>query len=69
MKNKFFGSSIEPACQYCVHSAENGGKLLCKNKKAVNPYDSCRKFEYSPLKRTPRAKPVLPDYNPDDFSL
>ena len=61
-KKKLFGNNIKPACKYCEHSSklsesdETEGesiKLNCAKFGEVKPYDSCKKFVYSPLKRIP----------------
>ena len=72
MSKKLFGSGIEPKCEYCTECVLTADKktALCKRKGFTTPDGSCRKFEYDPLKRTPRAKqPPLPEFTDEDFSL
>ncbi len=72
MAKKLFGSDIEPKCEYCAKCVLTADKktALCERKGFTAPDGSCRKFEYDPLKRTPRAKqPPLPEFKDEDFSL
>ncbi|MCL2633346.1 MAG: hypothetical protein FWD34_02405 [Oscillospiraceae bacterium] len=60
-KKKLFGNNIKPACKYCQFSSKIGDdeeseKLSCTKFGEVKPYDSCKKFEYSPLKRIPKKE-------------
>jgi hypothetical protein len=71
-KKKLFGNNIKPARKYCEFSApipENEDKLSCAKFGEVKPYDSCKKFEYSPLKRIPKKEIALAhsDVNKIDF--
>ena len=67
----FFGNNISPACEYCAkgEKAADGKTILCERKGVVSPYASCRKFQYDPLKRTPKVMPAIPEYTQADFSL
>lgn len=68
--NNLFGRRIESACEYCTFGHKNAlGTILCKYKGVVEPYYSCKKFEYSPLKREPKVMPDLPKFTEDDFKL
>ena len=68
-KKKLFGNNIPPQCEYCRYSTKNNsGKLSC-------PYgagtleDTCKRYEYNPLKREPRSVQTLPKFTADDFKL
>lgn len=61
-KKRLFGNNIKPACKYCEIGEALGGnddKIQCKNFGLVKPYDSCKKFVYSPLKRIPKKEVLL----------
>lgn len=68
-KKKLFGNNIPPRCEYCRYSVKNNsGKLSC-------PYgagtleDTCKRYEYDPLRREPQSLPTLPKFTADDFKL
>ena len=71
MSKKLLGSEIEPKCEYCLHAviAADGVTVLCEKKGITDFDDSCKKFEYDPLKRTPRRQPKLPTFFDEDFKL
>ena len=71
MKHKFFGSKIEPACEYCEFGKKtsDGQTVLCKRNGVVAPFYSCKKFVYAPLKRVPGKVPVMQKFEKSDFSL
>lgn len=66
-----FNKNISRSCEYCANaqicSALN--LIFCKFKGPVSQQDSCRRYKYDPLKRTPRADAKLPKYTADDFKL
>ena len=67
-----FRKKIDRACAYCIHSAKiDEDTVLCAKKGLKMPDDSCRKFQYDPLKRVPnKAKPLdFSKYDAEDFSL
>ncbi len=68
---KFFDSSIVPMCRYCKSSREISGGMeyFCVKKGEVEPTDSCRKYEYDVLKRTPKVQGLENDFKPSDFKL
>jgi hypothetical protein len=71
-KKKLFGNNIKPACKYCEFSKiipDKEDKLNCVKFGEVKPYDSCKKFEYQPLKRIPKKEIALAhsDVNKIDF--
>ena len=67
-----FRKDIEPRCGYCAFSKSLSEKeIACKKKGVMQPQDSCRAFEYDPLKRTPPkpAQLVIKGLKDEDFSL
>ena len=70
-KNELFGKHIDPACCYCEYSTPtpNPAQLNCRFKGKVEPAESCRRFEYDPLRRVPTRQILLPSYSDEDFSL
>lgn len=67
-KKKLFGNNIPPSCEYCRFSAKNtGGNLSCVYGTAAD--DTCKRYEYDPLKREPKSAPTLPTFTADDFRL
>ncbi len=60
MKKKLFGNNIKPACKYCANGKPaSDDKIQCAKFGEVKSYDSCKKFEYSPLKRIPKKEVLL----------
>ncbi|MCL1881865.1 MAG: hypothetical protein FWF76_06780 [Oscillospiraceae bacterium] len=53
--NEFFGKKIKPACKYCEFGtpADRRSRVTCSMFGEVKGSDSCKKFNYSPLKRIP----------------
>ncbi len=70
-KKPLFGRNIEPACEYCENGSPtiDGQMIKCKYKGIISKHDSCKKFIYAPLKRVPKRRPSLPQYDPDEFKL
>ena len=70
-KSKLFNTDITPACEYCEYGKDalEHEMVLCKRIGVVSPYFRCKKFKYSPVRRTPKEPPKLPDMDPIDFSL
>ena len=66
-----FRKKIEPACAYCVHAAPGEeDTVICVKKGIMQPWKSCRSFEYDPLKRQPEAPlPPVTDVDPEQFQL
>lgn len=59
-----FSKEIEKICAYCEHGKPIFGTddIIC-SKKGLKKADSCcRKFLYSPLRRTPPA-PLIADFS------
>lgn len=71
MKLVLFGKTVEPACQYCEHGllTKDSNMVLCKKKGSMQPYASCRNYQYAPLKRMPKRAAPLPTYDKKDFEL
>ena len=70
-KQTLFNEDLPPACEYCEHGrlGSDFKMILCKHRGVVSPYFRCKKFRYSPIRRTPKRLPKLPDFNPSDFSI
>lgn len=70
MKKKLFGNNIKPACRYCLNCKQDeNNKLTCDKYGEVQSYDSCKNYEYSPLKRIPKKELCIAnsDANEIDF--
>ena len=68
---KLFDNTISPSCSYCEHGCRtsDGAAILCEKRGVVGTDFYCRKFLYDPLKREPKRRPRLPDYQASDFEL
>jgi len=66
-----FNKNISPACAYCVHGhiSEYTNEVFCLKRGVTEPTDSCRKFKYDVLKRTPNRIIADKDFKPEDFEL
>lgn len=71
MKSKIYGNDISPKCEYCEfgEAVKGGEEILCVKKGVMRPDFFCKKFKYSPLKRTPKTLKVSSDFSAEDFSL
>ena len=71
MRYDLFSNDIQPDCCYCAHgmAAHTPDQILCKKAGVVHPGFSCKRFEYSPLKRIPKKLPRLPRHDPSEFQL
>lgn len=71
MNSKFFNKDVEPACEYCSHGrkSRSSEEILCIKKGVMPLYGKCIHYRYDPLRRTPKAKPSIPQYSPDEFKL
>ena len=71
IKKRLFGKNIDPQCAYCEWGKLSRGatKVICEYNGVVSPEYHCRKYDYAPLKRKPKAAPLLPEYTPEDFKL
>lgn len=67
-----FKKDIDPMCIYCAHgTALSQQQVACPKKGVQLSTNSCRRFRYDPLRRTP-PRPRKADFsyiNPDDFIL
>ncbi|MGE4483578.1 MAG: hypothetical protein AB7C97_00545 [Oscillospiraceae bacterium] len=55
-----FNKTIEPCCSYCRHGTKLcDTDVACLKRGVVGAGESCEKFTYDPLKRTPPAKAQL----------
>ncbi len=68
---KFFNSSLPHHCEYCTEARpiSGGQEYFCMKNGIVDPFDSCKKYRYDPLKRRPENRSFGQDYNPDDLKL
>ncbi len=69
---KLFGSKIAPACEYCKYSQKVTANtdLYCDFfAYDVTPFNSCKHFDYDPLKRVPKRRMNMPVYDENDFKL
>jgi len=64
-------AAISPRCAYCLHSspAPDGEHVLCAKKGVMLMDSACKKYSYDPLKRQPRLRPALPNYEEAEFQL
>ena len=71
MAKKLINSSIEPKCAYCANGTRSSDKkrILCTKRGVMLPDSSCGRFVYDILKREPRPKPRLPEFDKSDFEL
>ncbi len=67
-----FKKDIEPRCAYCKRGAVlDEDRVMCMKKGVISAADSCRRFQYDPLKRVP-PKPISVDFShlkEEDFVL
>ncbi len=70
-KKKLFGNKKEPRCETCTHGklSANGESVLCVQGGALPLTHSCRRYQYDPLRRVPKRRPLLGDYSAADFAL
>lgn len=65
-----FRRNIEANCEYCEKGTLlSDGNILCKKYGLIQPRPDCKKFEYCSLKRIPRRRPSLPEFDSTDFSI
>ena len=70
MSRKITNEKISPQCMYCAHGqAAADNTVLCPKRGVMQPYSSCKKFKYDPLKRQPDFKPDNMTFKPEDFML
>jgi hypothetical protein len=58
-------------CSSCEHgrSSNFGDKVLCRHVGIIDPYFSCKKYKYNPLKRVPFRAPFLPVFDKEEFKI
>ncbi len=63
-----FSKEIEKICAYCEYGRSIYGTedIICTKKGLVRADFSCKKFLYTPLRRTP-PKPLNPDFQSLDL--
>ena len=70
---KLFRKKVDAACQFCEFAmAGTDEKITCMKKKKLMPLDAkCMRFQYDPLKRTPKKAKALDfsKYEEFDYSL
>ena len=71
MKGLLRASKYTPACELCRHGkpAPDGSSVLCPVRGVMRKQSRCRKYEYDPVKRKPNRAPLLPEYDPEQFTL
>lgn len=71
MAKPFFNSDIPPACAYCLHGhkSEYSDEIFCEKRGVTRPNESCRRFRYDVLKRTPRKTAPCGEFTAEDFEL
>ncbi len=56
-----FSKEIPPRCAYCQRASQwEREQVLCVKRGVMREEDSCSKFRYDPLKRTPSKLRTLP---------
>jgi len=71
-KQKLFrAAQYASVCEHCRFGkpAPDGSSVLCPVRGVMRRQSSCNKYEYDPLKRVPVRAPVLPEYDPELFTL
>lgn len=71
MASKVFNKKIPHYCEYCVHgtASEYSNEVICMKKGITDKKDSCRRYKYDPLKRTPVTAKISDNYKPEDFLI
>ena len=71
MAKSIFAPSESRTCNSCQHGRNSnvGDKILCLHMGITDPYFSCKKYKYNPLKRVPFRAPLLPTFDKDEFKL
>ncbi len=67
----FDGKNYEKRCEYCLKGRlpQDNSIVLCRHYGVVELDFSCRKFEYDPLKRTPRRIRLDTSFDENEFKL
>lgn len=61
-----FGAGIEADCRYCRYNLGEENPICSQSDNHSGP---CKKYEYDPLRREPKAMPPLKEYKKEDFEL
>lgn len=66
-----FDPEIKRCCAYCEKSTDLDDQLvLCSLRGPVQFDYCCRRYQYDPLRRTPRSPgPLKKKFSPEDFEL
>lgn len=58
-------------CAWCSHGvmSADGAHVFCKKKGVMEADDRCRRYDYDPLRRIPRAQPTLSVPDEKEFRL
>ena len=69
--SKAFSKKITPMCAYCINglACNNTNVVVCGKKGIMDSTDSCRKFKYDPIGRTPKPIPVVPKFKKENFDI
>ena len=71
MSKSLISKKIVRQCAYCVHGhpSEFSQDVFCIKHGIVQKNDSCRKFKYDILKRTPLHQSIRKEFTAEDFSI
>lgn len=69
-KKGLFGTQIEQSCAYCRRNGGKPGEPPICTLRLTPKKGKCKKYEYDPLMREPKAAPGLGGgYTAEDFKL
>lgn len=66
---KLFGNNIETDCSYCQNFNRDSENQGCMLGRQINDKGKCRKFDYNPTLRTPKAEARMLEFSKEDFEL
>jgi len=71
LKRLLRAGDYKPACEFCRHGkpSPDGHSVLCSLRGVMRRQSSCKKYEYDPIKRRPERAPMLPEFDPGEFTL
>lgn len=65
-----FSEDIRKTCALCEYAVPiDEDTVLCRKKGPMGAEDTCRKFKYDALKRTPSRPAGLREFTEEDFKL
>ncbi len=64
---KLFGKNITTSCEYCQNFDFDGGK--CVFGRSIGENGKCKKYDYNPTLRKPKADAVMMQFSKEDFEL